>query len=835
MNDRKKLESLRRVFLTASVIFLIIAFISLAGVIRSNLSRREPEAEHPVNVEHRVLFISSYTPVYFAYSTQEKGLDESLYKNGIEYDVIYMDSKNYASEEDTAAFYALLRTRLTGDRNYEAVIVGDDDALKFVTAHYTEFFQSIPIVFFGINDMNLALAAEKNPHITGFYETDYQEATIDIAKRIFPKTERFVALHDNTSAGRADNEIFHIIADKYPDYEFTDIDTSTLSEGELIKRLENLSEGTVLLYMTAYTDGEGNNYSMRSRTQTIVDHTSVPIFRNYLGGEGMGILGGVYMDMEAQCRAVGERVSEILSGADIKSYELNIDTPCRVSFDYSLLMDYGINTRLLPKETVYYNKPETFMSRYGGMFPSVGSVTAALLTLAIGMFFSVRLGKLDTKELIKSRDRLEKSQEELKYLAEHDEFLNILNRRTATAYLRKNLTQFHKYSIVMSDLDGFKGVNESYGHHQADEVLKYMASHLSDMAAKNDWMLARYGGDEFLLMMPGEELAEEHPIVKGLLDFFRMPIPVGDNEIKLSASLGISNSDGITTPDEHIINAEAAMYEAKARGRDGAFVYGDEMKAKVREENVIKDKLLEAFENDGFFMLYQPQIDSMTKKVSGYEALVRMKAPGMYPGVFIPIAEKNGWIWRIGRITTELVIKQLAKWRDEGRELHPVSVNFSSNQLNDSGYLDFVKEQLEKYNVPAGYLEIEITEGIFLDRTAEAENLFNSFKEMGFRLLMDDFGTGYSSLGYLTYIPVDVIKLDKSLVDAYLVDGKDAFIKDVIQLVHDLDKEMIIEGVEEKWQFERLREFKADTIQGYYFSKPIPPEEAILFEVGEDK
>ena len=131
----------------------------------------------------------------------------------------------------------------------------------------------------------------------------------------------------------------------------------------------------------------------------------------------------------------------------------------------------------------------------------------------------------------------------------------------------------------------------------------------------------------------------------------------------------------------------------------------------------------------------------------------------------------------------------------------------------------------------SGRYEIEITEGIFLDRTAQAESLFHRFKELDIRLLMDDFGTGYSSLGYLTYIPVDVIKLDKSLVDSYLVDGKDMFIRDVIQLVHDLDKEMIIEGVEEKWQYERLKEFNADTIQGYYFSKPIPPEEAIVFEV----
>jgi EAL domain-containing protein (putative c-di-GMP-specific phosphodiesterase class I) len=208
-----------------------------------------------------------------------------------------------------------------------------------------------------------------------------------------------------------------------------------------------------------------------------------------------------------------------------------------------------------------------------------------------------------------------------------------------------------------------------------------------------------------------------------------------------------------------------------------------------------------------------------------------MKEPGLYPGQFIPVIEKNGWIWKIGRITTELVIKQLAEWRDAGHELHPVSVNYSSAQLSDEGYTEFIEKLLDKYDIPAKYLEIEITEGLFLDNDDRAADLFALFAEMGIRLLMDDFGTGYSSLGYLTYIPVDVIKLDKSLVDTYLVDGKDAFINDVIRLVHDLDKEMIIEGVEEQWQYDKLREFGADTIQGYFFSKPLPADEAIVFSV----
>lgn len=271
------------------------------------------------------------------------------------------------------------------------------------------------------------------------------------------------------------------------------------------------------------------------------------------------------------------------------------------------------------------------------------------------------------------------------------------------------------------------------------------------------------------------------------------------------------------------------MFAAKQQGLNKTFFYSRELLEKETEEKLISEIIMEALDNDGFFMVYQPKVDVQTLKLTGYEALIRMKTSGIGPGQFIPIAEKKGWIWRIGRISTELVVKQLAQWRDEGFTLYPVSINYSSNQLSDEGYVEFLEELLAKYDIDPKYVEIEITEGVLIKQTIQANELFKRFGDLGIRLLMDDFGTGYSSLGYLTYIPVDVVKLDKSLVDNYLVEGKAHFIDDVIRLVHDLKKEMTIEGVEEKWQYLRLKDFGADTIQGYYFSKPLPADDAIRF------
>ena len=423
---------------------------------------------------------------------------------------------------------------------------------------------------------------------------------------------------------------------------------------------------------------------------------------------------------------------------------------------------------------------------------------------------------------------------QLKYQAEHDALLDMMNRRAASQILRNEYTSDKKYSVLIADIDGFKGLNETYGYSQTDIILKFLSVKMQLVAARHRLLLARYGGDEFLFAAKDTHLDETSIIVREILNRFSEPIPVGEEKIRLSVCIGISNSDGVTTADHHVINAENAMFFAKNKKRNTVFVYSEELRKQALEEAEIKEKLMEAFENDGFYMVYQPKVNLQSNRLSGFEALVRMKAQGLYPGKFIPIAEKNGWIWKIGRITTELTIRQLAKWKKGGHVLYPVSINYSSNQLSDTGYVDFLESLLQKYQIPPKLVEIEITEGVFLRKSSQADELFRRFKEMGIRLLMDDFGTGYSSLAYLTYIPVDVIKLDKSLVDTYLVDGKDSFIRNVIRLVHDLNREMLIEGVEEDWQYKRLCEFKADTIQGYYFSKPIPADEAILFKVSKE-
>jgi diguanylate cyclase (GGDEF)-like protein len=427
------------------------------------------------------------------------------------------------------------------------------------------------------------------------------------------------------------------------------------------------------------------------------------------------------------------------------------------------------------------------------------------------------------------KSTVEAEQEHLIYQAQHDELLDIFNRHYAMEFLSRAENAWKCACVVMIDIDNFKGINATYGHELADEVLKAVAKKLKMISLEKIWILARYSGDQFMLMLD-EPLTENHPKLKAIQDVFNQPIHLGYIEIRLSICIGVANIDDSASIEHHIDNAEEALITAKSIGRSKVEFYSHELKAKAAEEKLICKKIAEALDNEGFYMVYQPKIDVRKLELTGFEALVRMRDADISPSRFIPAAERNGWIWRLGRITTEMVVRQLAEWRDAGHKLYPVSINYSSNQISDSGYVDYLELLLKKYNISPEYVEMEITESVMVDQTSQANELFRRLKALGIRLLMDDFGTGYSSLGYLTYIPADVIKLDKSLVDNYLTEGKDAFINDVIRLVHDLNKEMIVEGVEESRQYARLKDFGADTIQGFYFSKPLPPEEAIIFK-----
>ena len=430
------------------------------------------------------------------------------------------------------------------------------------------------------------------------------------------------------------------------------------------------------------------------------------------------------------------------------------------------------------------------------------------------------------------KESVESQSQKILYIAEHDEYLDVYNHRAILKRI-EDIPDGAGYALAVVDLNRFSSINEAYGHKEADRILAQVSGSLKRRAAEFGGSVARVKEDEFLVLYPERGLSVDSPEILAAVEAVESPVIAGEDEISLTARVGVANAELEQSPEKNIENARLAMGPGTFFEQSVVNFYGDTLKAHAEEELEIRKALMDMVENDGFYMLYQPQVDVASGEVHGFEALVRAKGRALYPGKFIPVAEINGLIWKIGRITTELVIRQLAAWREQGVALRPVSINFSSIQLGDEGYIAFLEQLMETYAIPADLVEIEITESVFVGKTSQAISLFERLKDMGITLLMDDFGTGYSSLGYLTYIPVDVVKLDKSLVDTYLAPGKDRFVQNVIRLVHDLGKEIIVEGVETREQVDRLKEFGADIIQGYYYSKPLFPDEAISFSTHE--
>ncbi len=270
-----------------------------------------------------------------------------------------------------------------------------------------------------------------------------------------------------------------------------------------------------------------------------------------------------------------------------------------------------------------------------------------------------------------------------------------------------------------------------------------------------------------------------------------------------------------------IMNADLALYSVKERNKNDYAIFNEEMGSYIKESTVIEHILSEAIENDGFKIVYQPQVNLSTGEISGYEALLRLKDHNISPAKFIKVAEETGLIIKIGRIVTRMVVKQISIWKEKGYPIKPIAINFSAIQINDKSYFEFISKTLKVYNVDASFIEIEITENVFLGNKELTLEFINKLKSVNIKIAIDDFGTGYSSLSYLTFLPVDKVKFDRSLNLELLKTKSVEVIQSLILVMHSLGLKVVAEGIEEYEHIKKLEIGNCDVIQGYYFSKPL--------------
>lgn len=423
-------------------------------------------------------------------------------------------------------------------------------------------------------------------------------------------------------------------------------------------------------------------------------------------------------------------------------------------------------------------------------------------------------------------------EQQIEYQATHDSLTGLPNRTLLSDRLQQCMSFADRYqtrvAVAFVDLDQFKLINDSMGHHIGDELLVTMAQRLADCVRESDTVV-RLGGDEFVLLITGLQKVEDvSQSMQRVLAAASEPFVTAARDYTVTCSIGVS-----LYPDDGgdyntlLRNADSAMYKAKQAGRNNFQFYTRGLNDVLLERLDIEYRLRRAIDNDELRLYYQPKIDFATGRICGLEALVRWlpQDEAMVPPTsFIPVAEETGLIEEIGRWVLVTACRQAREWKERLGYPLPVAVNVSQRQFRQQqGLVEIVASVLRESGLDAACLELEITESMLADDAEKFIETLHALKALGVGLAIDDFGTGYSSMSYLKHFPIDRLKIDKAFVDDLETDpANQPILRAIVALGQSLELKVIAEGVESAFQYDYLRRIGCDEFQGYYFSKPVP-------------
>ncbi len=384
-----------------------------------------------------------------------------------------------------------------------------------------------------------------------------------------------------------------------------------------------------------------------------------------------------------------------------------------------------------------------------------------------------------------------------------------------------------RVAVLFVDLDFFKTFNDSLGHDAGDAVLRIAAARLKD-AIRQDDLVARFGGDEFVVLITRLEAQHaEHVallVAEGILEALVKPFDVGTSRLNMPASIGVAMfpHDGADA-SALLKNADTAMYAAKQAGRNRIEHFSGGSSRQQAQRSQYETDMRRGIADNEFFLMFQPQVDAGTGSPTGLEALLRWRHQTrglIQPGDFITVAEESGIINQLGQRALELACQQFKMW--QAQDIHPrISVNVSAKQLEDPNWLRTVDQTIQSTGIPPQYLDLEITESMLVGNPQNVIDTLNTLGQMGVTLTLDDFGTGYSSLSYLTRLPFHTIKIDRSFIQHIDDKPRRGIVQAIVAIAHSLGMRVIAEGVETPLQLSIVRDLGCEEIQGFYLSKPL--------------
>lgn len=469
-------------------------------------------------------------------------------------------------------------------------------------------------------------------------------------------------------------------------------------------------------------------------------------------------------------------------------------------------------------------------------------LVTSLAVLAIALLTSLLDARLEARTAVLA-DSLTLANQELTHLALHDMLTGLPNRTLLADRIQQGIQAVYEqggcFALMFIDLDGFKPVNDAFGHHMGDQLLREVGLRLREDLRSQD-TLARIGGDEFVLLVQLTQPDDAMGLAERQVGLINRAFTVAEHELKISASIGIAMFPGNgNNPQELLMNADAAMYHAKGMGKNGYSFFDASMNTNARKQLQLLQDLRNALEHGEFRLYYQPKFDAVSGNAVGAEALLRWQHPQqglLLPATFIALAEKTGLIIAIGEWVLDEACRQMSLWYAQGYESWRIAVNLSALQFCHAGLVNSVAAALERHQLPANSLTLEITETTAMSDADASMKVLQQLSDMGVDLSIDDFGTGYSSLMYLKRLPANELKIDRGFVRDLEHDSDDAaIVSAIVALGQALDLRIVAEGVETDAQQNFLTRLGCDSLQGYLLGHPLPADSFMAnIRSGED-
>ena len=517
--------------------------------------------------EYRILFISSYSYAWDTVQIQIEGIKEGI-TSDVVLDYEFMDTKRFPDEESIELFYDGLAYRLERLDPYDAIIVGDDAALHFAVAHQEDIFKDIPIIFEGVNDLEYAAKVSESPLITGVVEALSVQKNIDFALKLYPNARRVIAILDDSVTGQAERRSFYSNASIYPQLAFTEINCSKLTTEQLIDTLKSIPDDSILIYIVMTEDASGKIYNSHQSVQLISEYAPLPALRMVSGGIGEGLLGGNIVSMELSGKLAAEMADAIVHGKDCSEYDMVVDSPNIFYIDEAVMRKFNLSLSRIPKDAVVINHLPNFFEENLAILIPAAIIVLLLLAVIVLLFKQNIKQNLMTNKLNMEKNSLTRS-------SNYDFLTGLANRSKLYSDLEDLNTSHAACALFIFDIDGFKQINDTFGHSVGDFVLSELGRRISTIKdpAFTPYRLA---GDEFICIYKTHNLERIDECAKHCLSLFQPDFVLDNNTIPVRISMGVAVCpDDCNNMVKLIEYADAALYTVKKNGKNSYAWYKD--------------------------------------------------------------------------------------------------------------------------------------------------------------------------------------------------------------------------------------------------------------------